>query len=122
MEKLVFLLSLLSMLYYNFCRNAIFKTKCYANFNICKITVITVHIYCVFSEVYVPSVEWNLTSNGSSCQGGRGGGAVGWSVRPQAESLVFQSPPQQTQVVKTSSDSSTVKRSALGVIATGPWR
>ena len=62
------------------------------------------------------------TSNGSLCQGGRGGGAVGLSVRPQAEGWVFQSPPQQTIVVKTGSDSSTVKRSALGVIGTGPWR
>ena len=41
---------------------------------------------------------------------------------PQAEGLVFESQPRQTQVVKTGSDSSIVKRSALGVSVTGPRR
>ena len=40
----------------------------------------------------------------------------------QAEGWMFESQPRQTQVVKTGSDSSTAKRSAIGVNATGPWR
>ena len=41
---------------------------------------------------------------------------------PQAEDWVFESQSQQTSVVKTGSDSSIAKRSALGVNATGPRR
>ena len=41
---------------------------------------------------------------------------------PQAEGLVFESQPRQTLIVKTGSDSSTAKRSAIGVIVTGPRR
>ena len=41
---------------------------------------------------------------------------------PQVESWVFESQPQQTQVVKTGSDNSTAKRSAIGMSVTGPWR
>ena len=50
---------------------------------------------------------------------GRGGGAVG---ALQAESLMFESQPQQTQFVKAGSESSTVERSAKGVCFTGPRR
>ena len=39
----------------------------------------------------------------------------------QAEGWVFQSQPRQTKVLKTGSDSSTAKRSAVGVSVTGPW-
>ena len=38
----------------------------------------------------------------------------------QAEGLVFESQPQQTISVKTSSDNSTAKRLATGVSVTGP--
>ena len=41
---------------------------------------------------------------------------------PQAEGWVFESQPWQTLVVKTGSDRSTAKRSALGVSVTGPRR
>ena len=41
---------------------------------------------------------------------------------PQAEGTVFESQPRQTYVVKTGSDSSIAKRSALGVGVTGPRR
>ena len=41
---------------------------------------------------------------------------------PQAEGWVFESQSRQTQVVKTVSDISTAKRSALGVSVTGPRR
>ena len=50
---------------------------------------------------------------------------VGQSVKalaPLAEGSIFESLPQQTKVVKTGSDSSTAKRSALGVNVTGPRR
>ena len=41
----------------------------------------------------------------------------------QVQGCVFESqPPQQTLVVKTGSDSSTAKRSAIGVSVTGPRR
>ena len=49
----------------------------------------------------------------------------GYIVRgfaPQAEGLVFESQPRQTHVVKIGSDSSTAKRSALGMSVTGPRR
>ena len=39
----------------------------------------------------------------------------------QAEGWVIQSQPRQTKVLKTGSDSSTAKRSAVGVSVTGPW-
>ena len=38
---------------------------------------------------------------------------------PQAEGCVFESQPQQTQVVKTGSNNATVKRSALEVSVPG---
>ena len=41
---------------------------------------------------------------------------------PQAEGWVFESQPRQSYVVKTGSDSSTAKRSAIGVSVTGPRR
>ena len=41
---------------------------------------------------------------------------------PQAEGWVFEFQPQQTYVVKTDSDSSTAKRSPIGVSVTGPRR
>ena len=41
---------------------------------------------------------------------------------PQAENLVFESQSQRISVVKTCSDSSIVKRSAIGVSVTGPRR
>ena len=44
------------------------------------------------------------------------------ALAPQAEGWVFESQPLQTQVVKTGSDRSTVKRSALGVSVTCPRR
>ena len=50
---------------------------------------------------------------------------VAQSVRAlasQAKSWVFESPSRQTLVVKTGSDSSTVKRSTIGVSVTGPRR
>ena len=40
----------------------------------------------------------------------------------QLEDWVFESQLRQTKVVETSSDSSTVKRSALGMSVTGPRR
>ena len=40
----------------------------------------------------------------------------------QAEGWVFESQPQQTQVVKTGCDSSPAKRSAIVVGVTGPRR
>ena len=40
----------------------------------------------------------------------------------QAEGWVFESQTRQTYVVKTGSDSSTAKRSAIGVSITGPRR
>ena len=49
--------------------------------------------------------------------------AVAQSVRalaPQAESWVFR--PMSKKVVKTGSDSSTAKRSQIGVSVTGPRR
>ena len=50
----------------------------------------------------------------------RGGCAVGEKVLTlQAEGWVFEYEPRQTLVVKTGSDSSTAKRSAIGVIVTG---
>ena len=39
-----------------------------------------------------------------------------------SEGCVFESQPRQTLVVKTGSDSSTAKRSAIGVSVTGPRR
>ena len=47
--------------------------------------------------------------------------AVAQSVRafaPQAEGWVLESQPRQTQVVRTGCDSSTAKRSAIGVSVT----
>ena len=44
------------------------------------------------------------------------------ALAPQAEGWVFESQPQQTQVVKTGSDSSTAKRSTLDMIVTDPRR
>ena len=41
---------------------------------------------------------------------------------PQAEGWVFESQPRQTPVIKTSSDSSTAKRSSVGMSVTGPRR
>ena len=41
---------------------------------------------------------------------------------PQAEVWVFESLLRQTLLVKTGSDSSTAKRSAIGVSVTGPRR
>ena len=41
---------------------------------------------------------------------------------PKAEGWVFESQQRQTQVVKTGSDSSTAKRSAIGMSVTGPRR
>ena len=41
---------------------------------------------------------------------------------PQAEGWVFESQPQQTQVIKAGSDSYTRKCSAIGVSVTGPRR
>ena len=41
---------------------------------------------------------------------------------PQVESWVFESQPRQTLDVKTGSDSSIAKHTALGVSVTGPWR
>ena len=40
----------------------------------------------------------------------------------EAEGLVFEFQPRQTQVVKRGSDNSTAKRSALSVSVTGPRR
>ena len=40
----------------------------------------------------------------------------------QAEGWVFESEPRQTLVVKTDSDRSAAKRSAIGVSFTGPRR
>ena len=51
--------------------------------------------------------------------------AVVQSVRAfisHAEGWLFKSRPRKTQVVKTGSDSSTVKRSAISVSVTGPRR
>ena len=51
--------------------------------------------------------------------------AVAQSVRAlarQAEGWVFESQLRQTYVVKTGSDSSTAKRSEIGVSITGPRR
>ena len=39
-----------------------------------------------------------------------------------ADGWVFESQPRQTQVVKTGRESSTAKRSAVGVSVTGPRR
>ena len=50
---------------------------------------------------------------------------VAQSVRAfvsHAEGWVFESQQRQSQVVKTGSDSSTAKRSAVGVSTTGPQR
>ena len=44
---------------------------------------------------------------------------VGWTVRLACE-RVFEFQPRQTKVVKTGSDSSTTKRSEIGVSVTGP--
>ena len=44
------------------------------------------------------------------------------TLATQAEGWVFESQPRQTEVVKTYSDSSTAKRSELGVSATGHRR
>ena len=50
----------------------------------------------------------------------RGGCLVGdRALTLQAEGWVFESQPRQTLVVKTGSDSSTAKRSAISVIVTG---
>ena len=47
---------------------------------------------------------------------GRGGGAVGYSVRlHQEEGLVFESELTQTLVIRTECDCSNVKRSPIGV-------
>ena len=54
----------------------------------------------------------NLVSHGTSVR----------AFAPQAESWAFESQPWQTLVVKTGSDSSTVKQSAIGVSVTGPRR
>ena len=43
-------------------------------------------------------------------------------IAPQEEGWVFESQPRQTQVVKTGSESSTAKPSAIGVSVTGPRR
>ena len=51
--------------------------------------------------------------------------AVAQRVRafaPQAEGWVFEFQPRQPEVVKTGSDKSTAKRSALGVSVTGSRR
>ena len=42
------------------------------------------------------------------------------ALASQAEGWVFESQPRQTYVVKTGCDSSTAKRSAIGVSVTGP--
>ena len=44
------------------------------------------------------------------------------ALAPQAEGWVFKFQPRQTNVIKTGSDSSTAKRSAIGVSVMGPWR
>ena len=44
------------------------------------------------------------------------------AVASKAEGWVFESQPRQTLVVKTGSDCSTAKRSAIGVSVTGPRR
>ena len=44
------------------------------------------------------------------------------AIALQVEGWVFESEPRQTLVVKTGIDSSTDKRSALGVSVTGPRR
>ena len=44
------------------------------------------------------------------------------AIAPQVEGLVFQSQPQQTYVIETGMDSSTAKRSALGVSLMSPRR
>ena len=44
------------------------------------------------------------------------------ALASQAECLVFESQQRQTQVVKTGSDNSTAKRSAIGVSVKGPRR
>ena len=49
-------------------------------------------------------------------------GAVGSVLAPKAEGWVFETQPQQTLDVKTGSDSSTAKCSAIGVSVTSPWR
>ena len=41
------------------------------------------------------------------------------ALAPQAEGWVFESKSRQTNVVKTDCDSSTAKRSAIGVCVTG---
>ena len=57
--------------------------------------------------------------------GGPVSAAVAQWVRafaPQAEGWVFEFQPRQTHVIKTGSDSSTAKRSSIGVSVTGPRR
>ena len=44
------------------------------------------------------------------------------ALAPQAEGWVFESQTRHTKVVKTGSDSSIAKRSAIGVSVTGPRR
>ena len=44
------------------------------------------------------------------------------ALAQQAEGWIFESQPRQTKVVKTGSDSSTAKRSEIGVSFTGPRR
>ena len=44
------------------------------------------------------------------------------SVASQSEGRVFESMSRQTSVIKTGSDSSTVKHPAIGVNVTGPKR
>ena len=56
----------------------------------------------------------------SSC--GDGAVRAGLSFAPQAEGLEFESQPRQTQVVKTSSDSSTATCLAFCASVTGPRR
>ena len=44
------------------------------------------------------------------------------ALAQHAEGWMFQSQPQQTQVMKTGSDNSTTEYSAIGVSVTGPRR
>ena len=52
----------------------------------------------------------------------RGGGAVGQSVGPTYRRLGVRIPAAKDLSVKTGGDSSTAKRSAIGVSVTGPRR
>ena len=64
----------------------------------------------IISTIYIRKV----TNHGS--------GAVGWSIGPASGRLGVRIPAAKTLVVKTGSDSSTAKRSAIGASFTGPRR